>query len=101
MIGGPHVTVLDERTFIDSSDVNIVVRGEGEQTILELASLVSESKLENLNSVLGITFKKNGKVVATADRPFIEDIDSLPRPAHHLFDMTRYRINGKKTTCPS
>ena len=33
--------------------------------------------------------------MATADRPFIEDIDSLPRPAHHLFDMTRYRINGK------
>ncbi len=46
MIGGPHVTVLDERTFTDSSDVDIVVRGEGEQTILELASLLSESKLE-------------------------------------------------------
>ena len=33
MIGGPHVTVLDERTFTDSPDVDIVVRGEGEQTL--------------------------------------------------------------------
>jgi anaerobic magnesium-protoporphyrin IX monomethyl ester cyclase len=95
LIGGPHVTVLDERTFTDSPDVDIVVRGEGEQTMLELAALVSEGKMENLSGVLGVTFKKNGKLVASADRPFIEDIDSLPRPAHHLFDMTRYRINGK------
>jgi anaerobic magnesium-protoporphyrin IX monomethyl ester cyclase len=74
MIGGPHVTVLDERTFTDSKDVDIVVRGEGEQTMLELARIVSEGKLEDLNDVLGITFKKNGKVMATADRPFIQDI---------------------------
>ena len=45
-----------------ATDVDIVVRGEGEQTMLELASLVSEGKLDNLSGVLGITFKKNGKV---------------------------------------
>ena len=48
MIGGPHVTVLDERTFTESADVDIVVRGEGEQTILELAALVSEGNMKGL-----------------------------------------------------
>ena len=95
MIGGPHVTVLDKRTFSDSPDVDIVVRGEGEQTMLELAALISEGKTEKFGSVLGITFRQSGKVVATPDRPFIEDIDTLPRPAHHHFDMARYKINGK------
>ncbi len=95
MIGGPHVTVLDERTFTESADVDIVVRGEGEQTMLELASLVSDGNLKSLSEVAGITFGKNGKVFRTPDRPFIQDIDSLPRPAHKHFDVTRYKISGK------
>ncbi len=95
MIGGPHVTVLDERTFSESADVDIVVRGEGEQTMLELAALVSEGNMKGLSEVLGITFKKNGKVFRTPDRPFIQDIDALPRPAHKHFDVTRYKISGK------
>jgi anaerobic magnesium-protoporphyrin IX monomethyl ester cyclase len=95
MIGGPHVTVLDERTFTESADVDIVVRGEGEQTMLELASLVSDGNLKSLSEVAGITFKKNGKVFRTPDRPFIQDIDSLPYPAHKHFDVTKYKISGK------
>jgi anaerobic magnesium-protoporphyrin IX monomethyl ester cyclase len=95
MIGGPHVTVMDERTFTESADVDIVVRGEGEQTMLELASLVSDGNLKSLSEVAGITFRKNGQVYRTPDRPFIQDIDSLPRPAHKHFDVTRYKISGK------
>ena len=95
MIGGPHVTVLDERTFTESSDVDIVVRGEGEQTMLEFARLISEGNLKSLGEVAGITFKKNGQVYRTPDRPFLEDIDVLPYPAHKHFDVSRYRINGK------
>jgi len=95
MIGGPHVTVLDERTFTESSDVDIVVRGEGEQTMLELARLIPEGNLKSVGEVAGITFKKNGQVYRTPDRPFLEDIDMLPYPAHKHFDVSRYRINGK------
>ena len=57
MIGGPHVTVMDEQVFTESQNVDIVVRSEGEQTMLELASLVSEGNLKNLNQVSGITFQ--------------------------------------------
>ena len=95
MIGGPHVTVMDERTFTESPDVDIVVRGEGEQTMLELAGLVSNGNLKSLSEVAGITFRKNGQVFRTPDRPFIQDIDSLPHPAHKHFDVTRYKISGK------
>ena len=95
MIGGPHVTVLDKRTFTESSDVDIVVRGEGEQTMLELARLVSDGNLKSLSEVAGITFKRNGKVFPAPNRSFLEDIDVLPYPAHKHFDVSRYRINGK------
>ena len=35
-MGGPHVTVLDQEAFTESPDLDVVVRGEGEQTMLEL-----------------------------------------------------------------
>ena len=95
MIGGPHVTVVDEATFTDSPNVDIVVRGEGEQTMLELARLASEGNLKNPSQVTGITFKHNNQVIHNPDRPFIEDLDSLPHPAHKHFDVTRYKILGK------
>ncbi len=37
LMGGPHVTVLDQQALADSSNLDIVVRGEGEQTMLDLA----------------------------------------------------------------
>jgi anaerobic magnesium-protoporphyrin IX monomethyl ester cyclase len=95
MIGGPHVTVMDEQTFTESTNVDIVVRGEGEQTMLELAGLVSDGNLKNLSEVAGITFRKNGQVFRTPDRPFMQDIDMLPHPAHKHFEVTRYKILGK------
>ena len=95
MIGGPHVTVVDEATFTDSNNVDIVVRGEGEQTMLELARLTSEGDAKNLSQVAGITFKNNNRVIRNPDRPFIQDLDSLPHPAHKHFDVTKYKILGK------
>ena len=65
MIGGPHVTVMDQQVFAESPDVDIVVRSEGEQTMLELAGLVSEGNLKSLSDVLGITFRRNRQSTAT------------------------------------
>jgi anaerobic magnesium-protoporphyrin IX monomethyl ester cyclase len=95
MIGGPHVTVMDEQTFTESRDVDIVVRSEGEQTMLELTQLVSEGNLGKLGDVAGITYRKNEQIHCNPDRPFMQDIDSLPHPAHKYFDVTRYKILGK------
>jgi len=95
MIGGPHVTVQDTRIFAESPYIDIVVRGEGEQTMLELAGLVSNGNLKGLSEVAGITFRKNGQVFRTPDRPFIQDLDSLPRPVYKYFDLAKYKISGK------
>jgi radical SAM superfamily enzyme YgiQ (UPF0313 family) len=99
LMGGPHVTVTDEQTLLEHPEVDIVVRGEGENTVLEIAQLIEQSNLKSLSNVLGITFRKNEKIVHTADRPFIENIDTLPFPAHKYFDLNNYRI-GEKTYLP-
>jgi len=95
ILGGPHVTVLDEQTLSEQPEVDIVVRGEGEQTILELADLASKANMKDLKEVAGITFRKNGQIVQTPDRPFIQNIDELPYPAFKHFQISKYRIFGK------
>ena len=94
LMGGPHVSVLDEQAVTESSDLDIVVRGEGEQTMLELARLASEGNLKSLSQVQGITYRNNNQVIQTPDRPFMADIDSLPHPAHHHFDTNMYKLFG-------
>lgn len=95
VMGGPHVTVLDEQILNEHSEVDIVVRGEGEQTLLELAELVSKSNLKNLQEVKGITFRKNAQIICTEDRSFIQNLDELPYPAYKYFPLNKYKLFGK------
>lgn len=94
VLGGPHVTVMDIDTISRFAYVDVVVRGEGEQTFLELARCVARG--EKFHEVAGITFRKDGEIVRTPDRPFIQNLDELPYPAYQLFPMDKYRFMGKK-----
>lgn len=95
LVGGPHVTALPEQTLNESPEVDIVVRGEGERTMLELANLVSKADLKNLDKIDGVTFRKNGRIVQTNNRAFIENLDELPHPAYKHFQLEKYRMEGK------
>ena len=88
VIGGPHATFMAEETVRSYPEVDIVVRGEGEKTIQEVARALD--RREGLEEVMGLTFRCNGTVVRTEDRPFIEDIDRLPLPDRTLFPISRY-----------
>jgi anaerobic magnesium-protoporphyrin IX monomethyl ester cyclase len=94
VIGGSHASFWDENALKECSSLDIVVRREGETTFLELLE-----KLENkssLNGVLGATFRKSdGGIVRNDDRPFIENLDDLPFPAHHLLPLNAFHRMGK------
>jgi anaerobic magnesium-protoporphyrin IX monomethyl ester cyclase len=94
VLGGPHATVMDIDTLSKFAYVDVVVRREGEQTILELARCVARG--ESLHRVAGITFRKNSEIMRTADRPFIQNLDELPYPAYQFFPMEKYRFFGKR-----
>ena len=95
ILGGPHVTALPEQTLFEAPEVDIIVRGEGERTMLELADLATRGALGNFSDVDGITFRGNGQIQNTKDRAFIENLDELPHPAYNLFPLERYNMNGK------
>jgi radical SAM superfamily enzyme YgiQ (UPF0313 family) len=87
--GGSHVTFWDDKALEECPELDIVVRKEGEFTLLELVQRIEAG--EGYYDVVGTTCRKDGKIVKNPDRPYIEDLDSLPFPARHLWPMERFR----------
>jgi anaerobic magnesium-protoporphyrin IX monomethyl ester cyclase len=97
LLGGNHPTALPELTLNDIPEC-IVVRGEGEVTVVELIDLLAHKGwCPDLASINGISYIGNGEIVHTPPRELIANLDSLPLPARHLITMEKYswKIGGK------
>jgi anaerobic magnesium-protoporphyrin IX monomethyl ester cyclase len=70
-------------------DVDFVVRGEGEETLLELLEALEGGR--SLHTVAGLAYKLEGEVVTTTARPVMRNLDELPLPAWDLVDVASYR----------
>ncbi|HET6454755.1 MAG TPA: radical SAM protein [Armatimonadota bacterium] len=84
--GGPHVSPTARDTLSNIPELDVVVRGEGEQTLLELAQSSDPALIP------GISYRRDGRVVENPPGDFIHDLDSLPFPARHLMPMERYQF---------
>jgi len=76
ILGGVNPTLIPDETMMALPYIDYIVRGEGEETIIELMDMLSKSK--PLNGVKGVSFWKNGKIIHTRDRAFIKKLDDLP-----------------------
>jgi anaerobic magnesium-protoporphyrin IX monomethyl ester cyclase len=93
MLGGSHGTFWDENALNEYPSLDIVVRREGERTFIELLQKIQAQA--GLATVLGITYRGGDKIARNSDRPFIEDLDSIPFPAHHLMPLESLKRDGK------
>ena len=89
VLGGYHPT-FEFKSVLEEPSVDIVVRGEGEYTFLELVQTIENGG--DLKEVKGLAFYEEDKLILTSDRPVIQDLDELPFPAFHLFPMEKYKI---------
>ena len=73
VLTGPHVTVLPEETLLATGgSVDIVCRGEFDYAVKELAEGASWER------VAGISYRQEGAICHTPDRPLLDDLDALP-----------------------
>lgn len=91
VLGGPHPTVRAKETLKVCKDVDIIVRGEGEQTFADILEKYEAKNGNDFSKVQGISFRENKKIIQTEDRPPIADLDDLPIPAYHLLNMDDYK----------
>jgi len=88
-LGGPQASVVDISTMLAYPAIDIVVRGEAEQSLPDLVDALSTGN--SLAAISGITFRNDhGEIVRNPDAPLILDLDALPFPAFHLFPDVRF-----------
>ena len=100
VVGGIHFTSVPDETLKDFPEIDFIVRGEGEHTIVELIKSLNNGK--RVENIKGLSFKNNGNIIHTPSRPLIKNLDTLPFPAYHLIEdyLKHYHFSmmaGRKT----
>lgn len=88
IMGGIHPTFMYEELFSLSNSIDFIVRGEGEETLVELLKALSEKG--DLSKVNGIVYRMDGMIIKAPSRPFLYNLDNLPM-AWELLDWDDYR----------
>lgn len=112
VVGGQHFTATAHESLEAYPEIDVIVRGEGEQTPVELVkSLVNKTSFAN---VQGLSFRHKGRVYHTPSRSLIGNLDSLPFPGYHFVEdvvhkyhfammagrSTRYALIEGSRGCP-
>lgn len=91
VIGGPHATFCATDILQSCDQVDVVVCGEGENTLVALTqALETHAPWED---IAGIAFRDGKRIARTAAAP-LADLDELAPPARHLIPLGRYRALG-------
>ncbi len=112
ILGGPHLTLQPDESM-QRPEVDLVVRGEGEEAIVEIVGVLESASDEarteeqgsrsavsgrqsavhdpRLANILGLSWRTaDGRIQHNLERPLRQDLDSIPLPAYHLFKIERY-----------
>jgi radical SAM superfamily enzyme YgiQ (UPF0313 family) len=93
VMGGPHASMAAGDTLFHIPELDIVVRGEGEETMLDLCrALERKREINGISHIAGISYRLNGQVVHNRPRSPITNLDSLAFPAFHLVPLERYNF---------
>ncbi|MBL7070867.1 MAG: radical SAM protein [Candidatus Omnitrophica bacterium] len=97
ILGGHHSQIYAGEILDKCKDVDYIVKGEGEETMVELVRFLSGSGTgESLKDINGIAFRNDtGSVEETGPRALISDLDSLP-----FADPAKYYRDGRLIDMP-
>ena len=88
VMGGPNVCSFPKES-LEYSIFDYAVVGEGEKTIIELMDNI-EDRGAGIDSIKGVVYRKDGKVVVNESRELIRDLDEISFPAWHLLPISEY-----------
>src|SRR6266516_285941 len=89
VLGGPESANYPSEYIAQGADV--IVTGEGEETLAELLPLLARVGPHRLHGVAGTTFRdEDGQIITNVERPQIADIDSIPWPDRERIDQQQY-----------
>lgn len=89
LFGNYHATFNDTRILNKYPFIDACIRGEGENTLLEIAE--KTEKGHDFEDIRGVSYRNNGRIIRNEDRPLIENIDTLPFPNRKLLGNVEYK----------
>ncbi|MFA5180268.1 MAG: radical SAM protein [Syntrophales bacterium] len=92
VLGGIHATVLHEEILRENKEVDVVVRGEGEESLPEL--IKGNFALASLEKIAGISYRQGHRILCNPDRPLLKDLGDMPTPAFQILDNRGYRTRS-------
>jgi radical SAM superfamily enzyme YgiQ (UPF0313 family) len=87
---GGHGPAPEPVFFMQQTQADVIVRGEGEITVVELVQAIQGER--SWSDVQGIAWRDGNRIRINTERPLVTDIDTLPFPAYDLFPMSYYRL---------
>jgi len=101
IVGGQHFTATAQESLENYPEIDLIVRGEGEQTFRELVQEFKKKK-PSLSKIKGISFRHRGKIVHNPPQPLIENLDDLPLPGYHFVKehMNKYHFTMMASSKP-
>ncbi|PKM75961.1 MAG: B12-binding domain-containing radical SAM protein [Firmicutes bacterium HGW-Firmicutes-15] len=90
ILGGPEVSYDAEQVLIDNACIDIIVRGEGEQSLQELLMALHEG--HTLDKVKGISYRIEEEIHRNPERDLIANLDEVPFPYLDNLDELMDRI---------
>jgi anaerobic magnesium-protoporphyrin IX monomethyl ester cyclase len=90
VLGGIHATFMYQQVLTEAPWVDVIVRGEGEEIIVDLMRTVAEGRWpEDRQQVKGLAFRDGERIVATQAASTVKDLDGIT-PDWSLLEWEKY-----------
>ncbi|MFH0912672.1 MAG: radical SAM protein, partial [Candidatus Omnitrophota bacterium] len=80
VLGGPEASPRAQDLLAKEKAIDVVVRGEGEETFAQLADRMGRSIAADLSGISGISFRKGERIIHNPDRPLLRNVGRIPSP---------------------
>ena len=90
ILGGVHATFMYKQVLSEAPWIDVIVRGEGEEILIELIRAIDEGRWpEDREAIKGLAFRKGDQIVATQAAPTVKDLDAI-NPDWSLLEWEKY-----------
>ena len=91
ILGGPHLTIMPAESLSpEHPQVDYTFKGEAEEGIVAFVDALEQGKRPEEQDIPGLNYRMGDDIYISPVAPMIEDLDSLPFPAHDLFKIDKY-----------
>ena len=90
ILGGVHATFMFKQVLSEAPWVDVIVRGEGEEIIVELIRAVDEGRyFQDRRRIKGLAFRDGEEIVSTQAASTVKDLDGIT-PDWSLLEWEKY-----------